>query len=61
MDLLVPTEILCPYCGDGYETMIDTSVEETSLIEDCAVCCRPIALSVRCEPGEVVSVEIERG
>jgi hypothetical protein len=60
MDLLVPAEIVCPWCGDPYETMIDTSQDHSSLIEDCNVCCRPIELTLRCDPGEVLAVEIER-
>ena len=61
MDLLIPAEIECPYCGDVYETMLDTSQESFSLVEDCATCCRPIELRVRCQPGEIESLEIERG
>ena len=33
---------------------IDTSQPEQSLIEDCTVCCRPIALTIRCRPGVIV-------
>ena len=46
MDLLVSAEIPCPWCGDVYETMIDTSQDATSQIEDCAICCRPIELAL---------------
>ena len=30
--------------------------ERQSLIEDCSVCCRPINLIVRCQPGAVVDL-----
>ncbi|MFT5395005.1 MAG: hypothetical protein ACI85N_000184 [Gammaproteobacteria bacterium] len=38
--------IMCPYCGENIELVIDCSVSEQDYIEDCEVCCRPINLSV---------------
>jgi hypothetical protein len=31
------------------------------LIEDCSVYCRPIALTIRCRPGEIESVSEASG
>jgi hypothetical protein len=56
MEFTIETEIVCPHCGESFPLQIDTSEREQSLIEDCTVCCRPIALTIRCQPGEVVSV-----
>ena len=61
MNLLVESEIECPFCGEIYRTTIDTSQGDQSTIEDCAVCCRPIHLEIRCAPGEVFSVEPTAG
>jgi hypothetical protein len=36
--------VQCPYCGEPFETMVDTSAGSTSYIEDCQVCCRPIEM-----------------
>lgn len=47
----------CPYCGEAIEIVIDASVEHQHYIEDCSVCCRPIALTVIAEDGEVLLVE----
>lgn len=58
MELVAPVEIVCPHCGEVFSVQIDTSEAEQSLIEDCTVCCRPIQLSVRCRPGEIVDVRI---
>jgi hypothetical protein len=60
MDFVVEVEIECPYCGARFPTTVDTSQGGGSTIEDCAVCCRPIALRVECEAGEVLSVEATR-
>ena len=56
MELLVETDISCPHCGESFPLQIDTSLSEQSLIEDCSVCCRPITLTIRCRPGEIVDV-----
>ena len=56
MEVTVETEIVCPHCGETFPLQIDTSQREQSLIEDCTVCCRPIALTIRCRPGEIESV-----
>ena len=56
MEFLVETEITCPHCGEVFPLQIDTSQREQSFIEDCTVCCRPINLTIRCEPGAVVEI-----
>jgi hypothetical protein len=61
MNALVESEIQCPHCGEFYSTMIDTSQGEHTTIEDCTVCCRPIQLTVACEPGEIFSIETAVG
>ncbi len=38
--------ISCPYCGEGFEIVVDPSVAEQAYVEDCYVCCRPIHLQV---------------
>lgn len=60
MTFLVETQIACPWCGEVYPTTVDTSQGDASTIEDCAVCCQPIALEINCEPGEVINVVAER-
>ena len=61
MELLAEGNVTCPYCGEGYDTMVDTSQGSHSTIEDCPVCCRPIQLTVECEPGEVFSIDAAPG
>ncbi len=48
---------LCPYCGETFEALIDTSVEGQEYIEDCEVCCRPIVFNVTVESNGSVVVE----
>ncbi|HEY2343218.1 MAG TPA: CPXCG motif-containing cysteine-rich protein [Chthoniobacteraceae bacterium] len=61
MNLLIDTDVPCPWCGETYGTTIDTSQGDQDAIEDCTVCCRPIRLSIQCDPGELVALEAERG
>ena len=34
--------IECPYCGEHFETLVDTSAGSARYVEDCQVCCQPI-------------------
>ena len=36
----------CPYCGESYELVVDTSETEQRYIEDWYVCCAPIQFTV---------------
>jgi cysteine-rich CPXCG protein len=59
VELVVETEISCPHCGEVFPLQIDTSQSEQAFIEDCTVCCRPINLTVHCEPGVVLDLVSE--
>ena len=49
--------IQCPYCGESFETVADLSAGSQHYVEDCAVCCRPIEVSLRVgEDGELLDV-----
>jgi len=57
MDRLEQETIVCPYCGESIDVLVDTSAEQQEYVEDCSVCCRPIMISIAIEDGAVVSVE----
>jgi len=57
MDGVEDVEIECPYCGEFFGILADTSHASVEMIEDCSVCCHPIQLSLRFAGGELVSVE----
>ena len=53
---------ICSACGEEIVVPIDVSAGASQeYVEDCAVCCRPIALTISCEPGELGEVQAERG
>jgi hypothetical protein len=60
MDWLEEILIMCPQCGESFAIQIETATEGTvGMIEDCAVCCRPAAVSVTVREGEVTAVTVE--
>ena len=50
----------CPYCGANFTIVIDLSAGSQQYIEDCAVCCRPIALAVAFDADGVPRVQAAR-
>jgi hypothetical protein len=54
--------IRCPYCGEDFETAIDTSSGSASYVEDCQVCCQPIEFNLEVDSaGAIVSLLTSRG
>lgn len=47
----------CPHCGQKISVLLDCSVEEQTLVEDCEVCCHPIEISYTAEEGRIVEFE----
>jgi hypothetical protein len=54
----VPETIQCPFCGQAFEITIDTSTASQRFTTDCEVCCRPFEVTVECEPGEILSLDV---
>ncbi len=57
----VSETIQCPYCGQSFGLVIDTSTPNQRFTTDCEVCCRPFEVLADCEPGEVLSLEVTGG
>jgi transposase-like protein len=53
----VPGKIQCPFCGQAFDLVVDTSVASQRFTTDCEVCCRPFEVFVECEPGEILSLD----
>ena len=53
--------VVCPFCGQSFELTIDTSIPSQRFTTDCEVCCRPFEVHAECEPGEVLSIEVQGG
>jgi hypothetical protein len=44
---------ICPCCLAEISMLLDPSVDEQVMIEDCEVCCRPLEISYKIETSEV--------
>jgi uncharacterized Zn-finger protein len=59
MNLIDTHEASCPYCGESISLTLDLSVEEQSYIEDCSVCCQPMAVTYSVKDGELAELIVE--
>jgi hypothetical protein len=57
----VSEKIQCPYCGQSFDLVIDTSTPTQHFTTECEVCCRPFEVYAECEPGEVLGLEVSGG
>jgi Cysteine-rich CPXCG len=55
----VTESIQCPFCGQRFEIVLDTSIATQRFTTDCEVCCRPFEVFAECEPGEILSIEVQ--
>jgi len=52
-------EYFCPFCGAAVSVLLDSSIEKTSYIEDCEVCCRPLGFEVGFQNGNLTFFQVE--
>lgn len=57
----VSENIQCPFCGQRFEIVVDTSMGTNRFTTDCEVCCRPMEVVAECEPGEILSLDVQVG
>ena len=51
-------ELQCPFCGQVFELVVDTSVPSQRFTTDCEICCRPFEVVAECEAGEILSLDV---
>ncbi len=50
----------CPHCWERISILVDVSQNvRHSFVEDCEVCCNPLAFRVVISQGEVAEVDVE--
>jgi transposase-like protein len=57
----VSESVQCPFCGQTFDIVVDTSVAFQRFTTDCEICCRPFEVIAQCEPGEIQSLEVRAG
>ncbi len=54
-------QVLCPYCGEKVEIVLDPAGgADQDYVEDCEVCCRPWHVTVRYDETGAAAVHLER-
>jgi hypothetical protein len=56
--LLTTRHVLCPYCGERIELVIDVSAGDQRYVEDCQVCCCPINVEVWIDADDHAHVSV---
>ncbi len=51
----------CPHCGETITMLLDLSEPDQEYIEDCEVCCNPIAVQVRARGGHLEGFDASSG
>ena len=46
MHELTETTVVCPYCNEPIDILIEPEDLDQQYIEDCQVCCKPITMQV---------------
>lgn len=59
--MAITEAVACPYCGQEATLEIDTSIRSQRFVTDCEVCCRPFDVCAECEPGEIISLDVQTG
>ena len=59
MDLIRGQRAICPHCWETIELTLDLSVGEQAYIEDCPVCCKPMAVSFVAVDGAIAEFGVE--
>ena len=53
-------QIQCPWCGESFFTFYDFGSTDSSYVEDCQVCCRPIKLNVKVDETGDLNWAVDR-
>jgi hypothetical protein len=51
-------KVQCPFCGSCFDLEFDTTIRDQRFTTDCEICCRPFEVSVQCEAGEVMALDV---
>lgn len=53
--------IQCPYCGERFDTLVDSGPGAAAYIEDCQICCQPIEFEIQIDSrGAFAGLSVRR-
>ena len=59
-DSVIEHRFTCPYCWEQISMVLDLTATEQEYVEDCEVCCNPIALRFTARNGMIVHLEARK-
>lgn len=57
---LVETRIICPYCAEPMEIVLDLSGGSQSYVEDCQICCQPMLIGFDVDGDQLQGLQVDR-
>jgi cysteine-rich CPXCG protein len=57
---LKEVDVVCPYCGELIDILVDTSSGPQEYYEDCSVCCAPILFILAVDEAGEIYLTIKR-
>ncbi|MDH5181315.1 MAG: CPXCG motif-containing cysteine-rich protein [Gammaproteobacteria bacterium] len=59
--MLQETSVCCPWCGENFTLLVDSSAGNQQYIEDCQICCSPILCTISTDiDGAVINLDTRR-
>lgn len=52
--------IVCPYCGESLDVLVDTCSGSQQYYEDCSACCAPILFIVSEDDAGEITLDVKR-
>ena len=60
-EILQERYVCCPFCGEGFVTLVDASAGTQHYVEDCQICCNPIVFSITVgADGNLEDIDVRR-
>ncbi|MGJ0493210.1 CPXCG motif-containing cysteine-rich protein [Methylobacter sp.] len=57
---LKEVDVICPYCGQSIDIIVDTTFGAQEYYEDCPVCCAPILFLLSVDETGEIYLDIKR-
>ncbi len=52
--------VTCPHCWEQISILVDLTISgRQEFVEDCEVCCNPLAFVLRVDGGEILETQVE--
>ena len=57
---IIECRIICPYCAEAMEVVLDLSAGSQAYIEDCQICCQPMQIRFDADSNGLQGLQVDR-